>query len=402
MLRRLGISAVLLSFLVIATFSPQATGLQFHFLPQPDNDAGIQQYQESEPLEIRGDVELAEASSAGSGNQTDPYVISNLRIESPDPCIRVYDTSAYFVIRDCDLRVRTVAFEATVQLFRLENAAIEDCYISGRASGIQITSSRNVTVSDCYAMGNGGNGIYLHESMWCNITGCYIYGNHKGIMFWDSTNCTVVDNDIYRNTYVGVEFSSYSHNNSVIGNRFGWNFVRESGETHGRDNGLNNTWDDGEGTGNAYSDYDADETYVIPGFSDTIDHFATGFSDEDLPQIEPVSDFAFDIETSDNFLTWNATDSLPYLYVVYVNANEWSAGTWDDRSIVIPLDDVLPGTYNFTVVLTDGGGSNVSDSVFVTAVSFVFGGMGTELVMIASGITVLSFVVVMVLVRKIY
>lgn len=402
MLRRMGLAITLLSFLVIASFSAEPANRQHHRIPLFGVASMGGQYEESEFIVIHGNTELAEAASAGTGTESDPFIINNLRIKSPVSCIRIYETSDWFVIRNCDLRTTSVSYEAVVQFYLLQNGVIEDCYLSGATTGVQINCSSNCRVSNCYSQDNNGNGVYVYQSSECIITGCHIYANYKGIMFQESRYCTVQNNDIYRNAYVGVEFDTYSHNNSVIDNRFGWNFVREWGETHGRDNGLNNSFDDGVGTGNAYSDYNASEPYLIAGNAHTVDHFASDFSDDTRPTIEPIPDFAFDIETVGNVATWTARDSLPFAYVAYLNTIEWMNEVWDGRDLVIRLDRISLGTHNLTVEILDGAENRNSDTVFVTVVSFVLGGMGTDLVMIASGITVLSLVLLLVLIKKFY
>lgn len=359
-------------------------------------------YEDSSFLVIQNDTELAAISSAGGGTESDPYIISNLRIRSPSPAIRIYQTTAWFVIRDCYLSTTSASYEAVVQFSYLENGAIEDCYLSGATNGVQIAWSNHSRVSNCYSLDNVGNGVYTYQSSHCNITGCHIYANNKGIMFEAASHCRVEDNDIYRNTYVGVEFAPYCHNNTVVGNRFGWNFVRNGRETQGRDSGLDNSFDDGVSTGNTYTDYNASEEYLIAGDAGNIDRFASGFSDDEVPTIGSLPDFAFDINTRINFASWAASDSLPFTYAVYLNSQGWVTGVWDGREIEVFLDTLPAGTHNLTIVINDGAMNNVTDTVFVTAVSFVFSGMGTHLVMIASGITVLSFILLLALIRRLY
>jgi parallel beta-helix repeat protein len=393
------------ALLLLVVFSPYASVHGTLVVRPPEVGLSTsQEYTESEFIIIQNNLQLSTVASSGSGTEADPYIISNLKIESYTPCIRVYNTTAWFVIRDCDLRTPAgiPSSEAVVQLSSLRNGAIEDCYMTGATNGVQMMSVIDCQVIGCRSFDNVGNGVYLYGSSNCTVISCHLYANQKGIMFEASSYCEVRGNTIYRNTYVGVEFEPYSHDNSVVANNFGWNFVRETGETHVRDSGENNTFDDGMGLGNAYSDYDGSPPYLMSGDAGSADHYPMSFGDSIPPTIEHLADFAFDKQVEGNYATWAASDTLPYTYVAYINAVAWRSGIWDGREIRLLIDGIAIGTHNLTMVVTDCAGNSARDVVFVTAVNFVFAGLGTPLVMIASGITVLSFLLVLGLIKKFY
>ena len=64
------------------------------------------------------------------------------------------------------------------------------------------------------------------------------------------------------------------------------------------------------------------------------------------------------------------------------------------------LDHLIVGTYMISITVSDGAGNSATDSISVIVVEFILGGLGTELVMIASGITLVVFLVMIVLVKK--
>ena len=400
MVRRLGLAAVIILGLILVT-ALQSTGPKQETTKLIDVPLHSKQYVETDNIVIENNQDLVEIATSGVGTRSDPYVISNLWIRSSQPCIMVSGTTAFFVIRGCDLGSTSSSTAAVVLLSYVDHGSVENSLLTGATNGVQIMYSEDCTVAACYSQGNVGNGVYIYQSTNCTVKDSNLYANYKGIMFEASTHCTVEGNSIYRNTFVGVEFEPYSHNNTVLANEFGWNFVRNGRETHARDSGLDNSFDDGISVGNAYSDYNESETYLIAGDSGSIDNFATSFDDPVGPTVDPIPDFAFDIETSGNYVEWEAFDSYPFSYTVLINSISWRSGVWAGNEISLRIDDIVQGTHNLTLIVTDAGGNTANDTVFVTAVSFVFGGMGTELVMIASGITVLSVVVLLVLIKRI-
>ncbi len=401
LVRRLGLVTVIILGLILFS-APLGTGSKQQTTGFIDSECQSKQYVGSGNIAIENNQELVEIATSGVGTRNDPYVISNLQIKSSAPAIRVSGTTAFFVIRDCDLGTTSASTAAVVLFSFVEHGSIENCFLTGATNGIQFMWSDDCRVVGCYSQGNAGNGVYVYQSTDCEITDCKLYANYKGIMFEGSTYCRVENNSIYRNTFVGVEFEPYSYNNTVLRNEFGWNFVRNGIETHARDSGLDNRFDDGIGVGNAYSDYNESEPYLIAGDSGSIDNFAAFFDDPVRPTVDPVHDFAFDIESNGNFIEWAANDSYPFTYTVLINSFSWKSGAWTGGEISVLLDTIAPGTHNLTLIVTDAGGNTENDSVSVTAVSFVFGGMGTELVMIASGITVLSFVLLLVVIKRMY
>ncbi|MHA2099858.1 MAG: hypothetical protein ACW99A_14365, partial [Candidatus Kariarchaeaceae archaeon] len=74
--------------------------------------------------------------------------------------------------------------------------------------------------------------------------------------------------------------------------------------------------------------------------------------------------------TSGNTLTWNATDKYPGLYQVFRDGSlTGDSGSWTNAGLIlINIDGLAKGVYNYTIVVSDGSGNDVSDTVVVTVV----------------------------------
>jgi hypothetical protein len=99
-------------------------------------------------------------------------------------------------------------------------------------------------------------------------------------------------------------------------------------------------------------------------------------------------------------MTWTASDEFHFQYSIYVNDEFADGGIWDGRSVSFSLDYLTVGTYSIVLNVTDGAGNVGSDEVVVSVISFILGGIGTELVMLASGVTVVCFLVIILVIKR--
>ena len=111
-------------------------------------------------------------------------------------------------------------------------------------------------------------------------------------------------------------------------------------------------------------------------------------------------DTAIDVETTGNVLTWIASDEYPDRYRIEIDGYLLSSSSWNGDPITTNLDALSVGSYSYVITVYDAVGNSVMDTVYVSVVSFVLGGIGTELVMIASGLTVAIFLVMMLIIKK--
>ena len=100
---------------------------------------------------ISSNIELAEQSSAGVGTRSDPYIIEGKTINA-STCVNIYDTTAFFVIRDSefihDASEYVYGERSTIRLFQVEHGIIENCHIRGGDIGIEIRASTDCSIID--------------------------------------------------------------------------------------------------------------------------------------------------------------------------------------------------------------------------------------------------------------
>jgi len=89
-------------------------------------------------------------------------------------------------------------------------------------------------------------------------------------------------------------------------------------------------------------------------------------TDNDDPTITSPDDVDFfEFQLGYN-ITWNATDVNPHLYVIYKNDSDIQSGVYtNDTNIVIGLNDLPDGYYNFTCFVNDTASNFVVDLVWV-------------------------------------
>ncbi|MHA2032531.1 MAG: ABC transporter substrate-binding protein, partial [Candidatus Kariarchaeaceae archaeon] len=99
----------------------------------------------------------------------------------------------------------------------------------------------------------------------------------------------------------------------------------------------------------------------------------------DIMKVKPILDntipvygstpgfLIYDEGTTGHVLVWNTTDENPDVYTLYRNGIEIDSGTWDNPSaIVINVDGLAKGIYNYTIVVYDQFANRNIDQAFVT------------------------------------
>lgn len=105
-----------------------------------------------------------------------------------------------------------------------------------------------------------------------------------------------------------------------------------------------------------YDDNDAwtsDTVWV--SVTDTIDPTITNMGDVTYPEGELGA-----------VAVWNASDYRPYRYTIYKDGVELESGAWDGSSIVLSVEALVQGTYNYTCVVYDAFANHASSTVMVT------------------------------------
>jgi len=88
--------------------------------------------------------------------------------------------------------------------------------------------------------------------------------------------------------------------------------------------------------------------------------------DETAPIIDSPADLEYEVSTTGNSITWIPSDDNPSEYNIQINGVVVISGGWDGSSIVINVDYMGPGTYEYTLTVIDIGGNTASDIVMVT------------------------------------
>ncbi|MCH8905911.1 MAG: hypothetical protein IH840_02390 [Candidatus Heimdallarchaeota archaeon] len=91
--------------------------------------------------------------------------------------------------------------------------------------------------------------------------------------------------------------------------------------------------------------------------------------DEDIPELDPVTmpiDYSYAEGILNNEISWTAIDNYADYYIIYQNELSWKNGTWfSGTPIIIDIDGLLKGTYNFTIILFDESLNYITNTVFI-------------------------------------
>ncbi len=167
------------------------------------------------PINITGNVDFIGQGWSGDGSADDPFLIQNLDITSNVTCIRIADTTAWFIIRDCQLESYwdedyAIGYNA-VELCNLSNGVLENCDIHGSASCIFLVDCNNTEVRGCRLRSISAHGLYGVRLQECRILENNIpqSGMH-GVELMDGNDIDFADNQISDSLQSGVSFHKLS------------------------------------------------------------------------------------------------------------------------------------------------------------------------------------------------
>ena len=353
---------------------------------------------ESENLTITNNFDFALLGATGVGTRSEPYIIDNLQISHSETCILIQNTTAFFIISNCRFEAGTSS--PAVLFSNVENGRVENCDFVEGASGITLYNSIDCSVVENSFYGCW-NGIRLALAANSSVIENRIHNNHRGVFIEQSEFCEILNNSIYSNERYGIEIAPFSSNNTIYGNSIGWNDVPENPQRNAVDAGEDNAFDDGVSIGNFWDNFNASEPYTISGIGSSTDDFAQLLEDDVNPVLVQINDIVIDVSTSGNSITWQASDSFPESYIIKQDGIIIAAGLWDGGEVTHDLDYLRVGVFEISISMYDGAGNVATDTVIVSVVSFILGGIGTGFVMLASGITLVAFVVLVALVKRI-
>jgi len=110
--------------------------------------------------------------------------------------------------------------------------------------------------------------------------------------------------------------------------------------------------------------FDADENSASDSVSILVINDTTG------PTIDSPDDIVFVVDTTGNRIIWTPTDDYPDSFEVSFNETVIAADSWGGGHIVLELDNLVVGDYNFTITVFDGGQHSASDTVAVQVLAY--------------------------------
>ncbi|MEM3396400.1 MAG: NosD domain-containing protein [Thermoplasmata archaeon] len=214
------------------------------------------------PIQISSDADFTSANgvTGGSGTMSDPYIIEGWDIDAAGGSYGIWirDTSAYFVIRNCNITSANNSanppYGAGIELRNathglLENNTITNCQygiyldladnntiqyndVSNNTFGIYLIVSSNNTITQNSAVFCSQNAIYMRLSHYNTVTynNCsnntyYSYGIYIDFANWNTISYNIACGSIYGGMYI-----SSSNNNVISNNNFSEN---KKGSTFG-------------------------------------------------------------------------------------------------------------------------------------------------------------------------
>jgi parallel beta-helix repeat protein len=279
--------------------------------------------------------------------------------------------------------------EASIRSYYTPDAMIRENLIEDCEWGIYVTGGDNTTIIDNSVIHSSNYGIYIVSSHGVEIFQNSIRENEgEGIIIWHDcddfaiiensiinnmldgislpmlewwfplavNNGTITNNAIYDNGGYGIYLQEFATNITIYNNGIGWN---EGGNARDNDATLSNVWDDGVSQGNWWSDYSGQGNYSIS--SGNVDRFPRRVLALDSPD-----DIVFDEDSIGHSIEWITEGPHQNHFEIYINDTFSEANDWTVSPIIVAVDGLNPGVYNFTILLYDSYGHLVNDTVIVT------------------------------------
>jgi hypothetical protein len=115
-----------------------------------------------------------------------------------------------------------------------------------------------------------------------------------------------------------------------------------------------------------YGEYNFTINVLDVGGNSVSDHVEVIVIDGTTPVLNSPADIQYEQLVAGNIITWTPTDINPVSYTIIRNGMVISSAGWNGSSVFILVDWLIPGIYNFTIVVTDIGGNTAADTVIVT------------------------------------
>ncbi len=292
--------------------------------------------------------------------QIDDSAITGNLIKDGD--IIIYD--GYYTTISDNVITFTTEYGVGIGITSTFHSIIKGNSIKRGTVGINVYSSGEILVEN-NSITQSMEGLFLSNVKRSVVTRNEIVscaGN--GIAVYWSYRVNFTRNVIWDNAGYGIKFESDSDNCMVYHNEIGKNYMGNA-----YDDGIDNIWDDSEGFGNYWSDYNASGKYEILGDANSVDNYPMFINEyqDRIPFLIPLDDVTYD-NTNDTevVIEWYAWDSDPVFYTVLVDGQIAVNSTWDGDNIAIDLSYLDAGAHTVTLWLVDERDNRISDTVRVT------------------------------------
>lgn len=121
---------------------------------------------------------------------------------------------------------------------------------------------------------------------------------------------------------------------------------------------------------------------------------------EDELTIDHPADIVYNVGETGSNITWTPLSYYPYMYQLFVNNESIDSGLWSGNQIVVDVDGLGLGIYNYTLRVFNNMMESVSDDVIVTVLGQTVGGTLITMGISIGSITVIVVVTVLLLQRR--
>jgi parallel beta-helix repeat protein len=285
------------------------------------------------------------------------------------------------------------------------------------------------------ATNNSGNGFFLGESWYASVTNNVAINNENdGFRFINCDHSQVISNtasgnnvgfrvdessyfDLTSNTatgnsqsgfYIGHGPVIYLTSNNATGNGMygivrspaavrdviSRNVMASNGVANGLDDGYSGAWYDDKKCGNFWSDYGGTGVYSISGSAGSVDKYPFGME----ISINHPADMNYTAGSTGYFINWTLSGSFPDQYVVYRNGSSVGSGDWESFVVLVTVDGLGAGIYNYTLLVTDESGNRAVDTVIVSVLQVPTG--YDPMLILGVGIGAVAVIILVVVIRK--
>ncbi len=291
------------------------------------------------------------------------------------------------IVANCtSVHVLGGTFEQTtigIQLDWCTDCIIEQVEAVSTAEGTSFLFCQNCTVRESVYV-NTISGIKFQGSDNCSIIDVRVSHSSYGLDLADSSMCNVTSGVVFCNDY-GIRLEN--ENSEILGNDRFWNNSIGWNVHNARDDVSSTLWDDGIAQGNYWSDFQGENEYQVPGEGNNTDRFPSQLIDTIPPQIDSPSDIEYEEGCTTRIATWNPNDEYPCRYDIYQNGILIDTNYWIGTSIAFDVGGCSAGVYNITIVVCDGAGNFVFDTIRVnsrgnqSSTTFIHGLIDTETIL---------------------